>query len=688
MKAIALSAIKQGIQRLREKGSPDPSSLYDLRDGYVTIDGSAVQRPGTELAYSLPAGTLGLCAHDGDLVVFSTSPKACPTGTRCEVLTHPFFPSQGLTYIHYAAPFLGYLYVAAEFENGDVYHYWLQAANEWEASTTYQEGQIIVPSTPNGLGYKAHRVLPKYPTWIPGMEVVLGTKVEPTTANGYYYEATATSEAAGVGTPGGSPNPNPPGDPPTDGGPDPTEGYAPTFVGGPSDGYVGEYMVDSLGPLYSPPFQAYGGLTEERFIGDIVGNVTCQSSYPGSGVVVGIPLAAETRNAATEMIVTGPLTSGGPYLITDSVTIAAKPTYSMMDESKPYGDKALVTPVTTPARTTKQVTSVGLGGLKSRAGTNAAKVRCAFTVTNLPADGKLYVGVLAAGEDSHLSPGANGSYAHLVTADGVYVVELNGATGAIEVFLVGTGSVATGTLPLTYAYDGLYRFAWVVNDALHKAPGVTVHTNMGNEAWPDTPTAGFGGLLNAATIVPCGFDATVGTANGYWLQGTTSLFGATQGGISASSLVYAYGAFGKSTGKWRIGMRGLTTSRLGFCKTGHTGLLGATGTADSIGFTDTRTPTGYVIETSFGGVFARITIPQGYFPSDPTVYFAFDTDAHTLNIYVKVEVYPGDPSAPYALLHTVTGIPSGTWLPAINGVGLLIPEIPEPATYADWTLTL
>lgn len=209
MKAIALSAIKQGIQRLREKGSPDPSSLYDLRDGYVTIDGSAVQRPGTELAYDLPAGTLGMTAHDGDLVVFSTSPKACPTGTRCEVLTHPFFPSQGLTYIHYAAPFLGYLYVAAEFENGDVYHYWLQAANEWEASTTYQEGQIIVPSTPNGLGYKAHRVLPKYPNWIPGMEVIVGTKVEPTMANGYYYEATATSEADGVGTPGGSPNPDP-----------------------------------------------------------------------------------------------------------------------------------------------------------------------------------------------------------------------------------------------------------------------------------------------------------------------------------------------------------------------------------------------------------------------------------------------------------------------------------------------
>jgi len=217
-RTIHLTGLKQGIQRVREKGGADPDTLYDLDDGYVGIDGAIEQRPGTVLAYDLPAGTLGMCAHDGDLVVFSTSPKACPAGTRCEVLTHPFFPSQGLTYIWYAAPFLGYLYVVAEFQNGDVYHYWLQAASEWEASTTYQEGQIIVPSTPNGLGYKAHRVLPKYPTWIPGMEVVLGTKVEPTVANGYYYEATETSEAAGVGTPGGSPNPDPVPTDPGDGG--------------------------------------------------------------------------------------------------------------------------------------------------------------------------------------------------------------------------------------------------------------------------------------------------------------------------------------------------------------------------------------------------------------------------------------------------------------------------------------
>lgn len=249
MKSITLSAQKQGMQRIREKGSPDPASLYDLRNGYVAIDGSIKQRPGTELAFTLPAGTLGMCSHDGDLVVFSTSPKACPAGVRCEVLTHPFFPSQGLTYIWYAAPFLGYPYVVAEFENGDIFHYWLQASNAWEASTAYREGQIIVPSTPNGLGYKAHRVLPKYPTWVPGMEVVLGTKVEPTTANGYYYEATETSEAAGVGTPGGSPNPNPVPTDPGDGGSNAPTGWV-ALSGTWTEDPAGQYNLLPTGASY------------------------------------------------------------------------------------------------------------------------------------------------------------------------------------------------------------------------------------------------------------------------------------------------------------------------------------------------------------------------------------------------------------------------------------------------------
>ena len=280
MKTINLSAVTQGIQRLREKGSADPGSLYDLENGFVAIDGSTQQRPGTELAYDLPAGTIGYCVHDGDHVVFSTSPKACPSGVRCEVLTHPFFPSQGLVYIWFARPFLGYLYVSAEFQNGDVYHYWLQSANKWQASTMYLDGQIIVPTTANGLGYKAHRVLPKLPEWIPGMEVVLGTKIEPTVANGYYYEATATSEAAGVGTPGGSPNPTPPGTP-GDGGPNAPTGWTAesgTWFEDPAGTYT--IRPDGVTPasMYYNTLYAFGSGTFDASV-DVTGNTMAAFIY-------------------------------------------------------------------------------------------------------------------------------------------------------------------------------------------------------------------------------------------------------------------------------------------------------------------------------------------------------------------------------------------------------------------------
>lgn len=224
MKPLTLSAVTQGIQRVREKGSPDAGSLYELRNGYVGIDGSMRQRPGTAEDAALPAGTIGLMAWNNKLVVFAGEVKSMPSGYACEVIIHPFFPSTGLRYIWFAAPFLGYPYVVAEFTNGDVYHYWLQAANKWEASTGYLDGQIIVPSTPNGLAYKAHRATEPYPKWAAGEVRNIGDKREPTNPNGFYYEVIETSEAQGVGTPGGSPNPNPPGTPGGDGGPGGTGG--------------------------------------------------------------------------------------------------------------------------------------------------------------------------------------------------------------------------------------------------------------------------------------------------------------------------------------------------------------------------------------------------------------------------------------------------------------------------------
>ena len=187
---INLNALKSGINRLRTKGGADPSSLYDLVNGYVTIDGSIQSRPGTINKVTLPAGTKGLCAFQGGFVVFShqSTPIATP-GYRCEVLVNPNDADQPIKEIHFAAPFMGSPYVVAEFANGEVFHYWLQSSAPWKADTVYHAGDIVEPTTPNGLAYQAVRMGNAYPSWEAGAPRELADKLEPTVYNDYYYTA-------------------------------------------------------------------------------------------------------------------------------------------------------------------------------------------------------------------------------------------------------------------------------------------------------------------------------------------------------------------------------------------------------------------------------------------------------------------------------------------------------------------
>ena len=56
----AINALTAGINRLRTKGGASNDGLYDLLNGYVTLAGTIVSRPGTVEDATLPAGTVGL----------------------------------------------------------------------------------------------------------------------------------------------------------------------------------------------------------------------------------------------------------------------------------------------------------------------------------------------------------------------------------------------------------------------------------------------------------------------------------------------------------------------------------------------------------------------------------------------------------------------------------------------------
>jgi hypothetical protein len=192
---VALTTIRGGINRQRVKGGALEDSLYDLVNGYVTKSKTIKVRPGTRRPYSVSTTTKGLVTHGGALNVFSHIDVEVPDGITLYIITHEDQTADTpipIEEINFAAPFMGYLYVAATFENGDCRHFWLQGGEEWEADTVYALGDIVVPSVPNGLAFQAQRLTDPNQSWAPNVLRTLGDVIEPTAYNDFYYTVVDT----------------------------------------------------------------------------------------------------------------------------------------------------------------------------------------------------------------------------------------------------------------------------------------------------------------------------------------------------------------------------------------------------------------------------------------------------------------------------------------------------------------
>jgi hypothetical protein len=196
MRTLTFTAQKGGINRLRVKGGARADNLYDLVNGYVTGSKTIASRDGTvrDTASALPPTTRGLAAFDGKVHIFSYQLETTPTGYLANVLAHPTNDAATLTEIHFAQPFMGALYVVAEWSDGGVFHYWLGSSGGWKANTIYKEGDVVTPTAENGLLYKATANNPAAPTqtWQPLTNYAVGAKVLPTAYTGFYYEVTDT----------------------------------------------------------------------------------------------------------------------------------------------------------------------------------------------------------------------------------------------------------------------------------------------------------------------------------------------------------------------------------------------------------------------------------------------------------------------------------------------------------------
>jgi len=198
-----LSTANAGMTRLRSKGNAAPGTLYDLLNGYITLAGTIRPRPGTQTDIVLPTDTKGMTAHRCRIYVFSHTPQVTSNPDKYVVATirHPTDPTIKLEQIHFQAPFMGFLYVAAEFEDGNTWHYWLEELDAWSANTDYKIGDRVFATTENGYAYKATRPGSPNVAWAEGVARTLGDVIEPTVYNGYKYtviDTTGDSPASGT----------------------------------------------------------------------------------------------------------------------------------------------------------------------------------------------------------------------------------------------------------------------------------------------------------------------------------------------------------------------------------------------------------------------------------------------------------------------------------------------------------
>jgi hypothetical protein len=194
-----LTVLKGGINRLRVKGGASADNLYDLQNAWITNAGAIGPREGTIRTATLDSSTVGLAAANGQYNIFSSafSTASLPTNFVLNVLSDPTNRSSPPETIWFAKPFMGFLYVVAQFQSGDIWHYWLQNNGTWTSSTPYTTATLILPPTPNGIAYQGVRDFPVKPLWAPNTLEALGNFVEPNTPTGFAYEVVAISGTGG-----------------------------------------------------------------------------------------------------------------------------------------------------------------------------------------------------------------------------------------------------------------------------------------------------------------------------------------------------------------------------------------------------------------------------------------------------------------------------------------------------------
>ena len=131
MPSITFDNFAAGLDLRKGASVSDANRFRVLNNCYVTTGKTIRKRPGMEFVATLEPGTVGLRAGGGKLNTFyatGTITHANPNFVANKI-AHPTLPDMELARIHYCDSFNGYLYVSAEYLNGDVRHHYLDGSS-------------------------------------------------------------------------------------------------------------------------------------------------------------------------------------------------------------------------------------------------------------------------------------------------------------------------------------------------------------------------------------------------------------------------------------------------------------------------------------------------------------------------------------------------------------------------------
>ena len=190
-----------GMSLLRIKSGASPKSLYLLKNAWITAKRTIQARPGVVKELTFPNGTVGVLAFGGKFHTFTNQVNLTSPDSRVVVHTihHPIVWQLALTKIHKAFPFLGAIYVVAEFSDGLVQHYYVREHATWTANTNMGLGSSVFPTVKNGLYYVIEQIS-ALPAWQANTEVLVGYSKQPTVANNFRYEVMSATGGSPIMT--------------------------------------------------------------------------------------------------------------------------------------------------------------------------------------------------------------------------------------------------------------------------------------------------------------------------------------------------------------------------------------------------------------------------------------------------------------------------------------------------------